>query len=417
MKLQNLIYATMVACAFSACSNDDDPNIPDPAQELDATFTTAFNAVGNSGSPLKSITRASNDDAFGTVSKIGLAVFNDGAMGTAMAKDALLSYVEKANESDTTACVAAKSGDVKVLVIANPTENMFKDINTLQGFLDKISSEAIATDNLLMSSKVYKLTLKVGRNVMVKKLSGSVFEDNTTKDQAFENENMKLYRNVARVEVPSITVKPRVGFGKGKGATFALKKVFVANVRSGVRVGGQDGVTTNLFNAEDAWCSVVNAGSALKDGAATENDDTYSKAIVKDITYVAADGESGKNELIDGAQFFVYDNASADVIANSKEKATLLVLKGTYSYVTDAGTSVTTDQAYWTVAINNSLENTASKDFPAHCGVLRNVKYVLNVTITGPGSGTIDPESNAATLTSKIEVVNWGEVVLDPSID
>ena len=30
MKLQNLIYATMVACAFSACSNDDDPTIPDP---------------------------------------------------------------------------------------------------------------------------------------------------------------------------------------------------------------------------------------------------------------------------------------------------------------------------------------------------------------------------------------------------
>ena len=416
MKLQNLIYATMVACAFSACSNDDDPNIPDPAQELDATFTTALSAVGNSGSPLKSITKASsNDDAFGKVSKIGLAVFNNGAMGAAMAKDALLSYVEKNNESDTTACVAAKSGDVKVLVIANPTADMFKNITTLQGFLDQISSEAIVTDNLLMSSKVYELKLKVGRNVIVDDLSNSVFKDNTTRDQVLEDANMKVYRNVARVEVPSITVNPRDGFGKGKGATFTLSKVFVANVRSGVRVGGQDGVT-GLFSAEKAWCSVVNTESALKAGSATEIDNAYSKSISKVITYKAADTD-GKNELIDGAQFFVYDNASADVIANSKEKATLLVLKGTYSYVTDAGTSVTTDQAYWTVAINNSLENTASKDFPAHCGVLRNVKYVLNVTITGPGSGTIDPESNAATLTSKIEVVNWGEVVLDPSID
>ena len=69
MKLQNLIYATMVACAFSACSNDDDPNIPDPALELDATFTTAFSAVGNSGSSLKSTTKASDDDAFGNVAR------------------------------------------------------------------------------------------------------------------------------------------------------------------------------------------------------------------------------------------------------------------------------------------------------------------------------------------------------------
>lgn len=415
MKLQNLIYATMVACAFSACSNDDDPNIPDPAQELDATFTTAFSAVGNSGSPLKSITKASNDDAFGTVKKIGLAVFNDGAMGGAMTSGTLLSYVEKDNQADTTACVAAKSGDVKVLVITNPTADMFKNITTLEGFLDKISSEAINTGELLMSSKVYKLTLKVGRNVMVNGLAGSVFKDNTTSAQVLREENMKVYRNVARVEVPSITVNPREGFGKGKGATFTLSKVFVANVRSGVRVGGQDGVT-GLFDANTAWCSVVDVTSLLKAGSATETDNAYSKSIGKTITYTAADTD-GKSESINGAQFFVYDNASAEVIATPKEKATLLVLKGTYSYVTEAGTSVTTDQAYWTVAINNSLENTASKDFPAHCGVLRNVKYVLNVTITGPGSGTIDPESNAATLTSKIEVVNWGEVVLDPSID
>lgn len=80
MKLQNLLYATMVACAFSACSNDDDPNIPDPALEMDASLTAVFSPVGNSGSSLKSITKA-GDDAFGTVSKIGIAVFNNGAMG------------------------------------------------------------------------------------------------------------------------------------------------------------------------------------------------------------------------------------------------------------------------------------------------------------------------------------------------
>lgn len=416
MKFQNLIYATMVACAFSACSNDDDPNIPDPALELDATFTTAFSAVGNSGSSLKSTTKASDDDAFGNVAKIGLAVFNNGAMGTAMATDALLSYMEKTNESDTTACVAAKSGKVKVLVIANPTANMFQDAATLQDFLNKISKEAINTGSLLMSSKVYDLTLKAGRNVMVNDLGNSVFKTNTTNDQLLREENIKVYRNVARVEVPSITVNPREGFGKGKGATLTLSKIFVANVRSGVRVGGKDAIS-GLFGAKQDWCSVVDEGSDLKVGTATESDAAYSKEVTNEIKYTEADVQSGKKETINGAQFFVYDNASATVSGTPITEATLLVLKGSYSYVTDAGSTVTVNNAYWTVAINNSLENTSGKDFPAHCGVLRNVKYVMNVTITGPGNGTIDPDSNAASLTSKIEVVNWGEVVLTPDID
>lgn len=416
MKLQNLLYATMVACAFSACSNDDDPNIPDPAVKMDATFTTAFIPVGNSGSPLKSTTKAP-DDAYGTVNKIGLAVFDNGAMGNAMTPGTLLSYVEKANDVDTTACVAAKSGAVKVLVIANPTANMFDNINTLDDFLDKISEEEIDTDNLLMSSKVYDLNLKVGRNVMVGTLSGSVFASNTTVDQVIKEENIKVYRNVARVEVPSITVNPREGFGKGKGATFTLSKVFVANVRPSVRVAGKNGVT-DLFGAETAWSSVVNSGATLVKGGATESDTKYFKAIPATIKYTANDITNGKKETIEGAQLFVYDNASNAVIETPEDNATLLVLKGTYTYITDAGTTSTSDQAYWTVAINNSnLAGGSGKDFPAHCGVLRNVKYVINVTITGPGSGTIDPNSNAASLTSKIEVVNWGEVILDESID
>lgn len=68
MKLQNLLYATMVACAFSACSNDDDPNIPDPALEMDATLTAMFNTVGDGGSGLKS-TKA-DDATYNTISKI-----------------------------------------------------------------------------------------------------------------------------------------------------------------------------------------------------------------------------------------------------------------------------------------------------------------------------------------------------------
>ena len=130
MKFQNLIYATMVACAFSACSNDDDPTV-DPAQELDATLTVAFNAIGSNGSGLKSQTKSNAEGS--EVGKIGIAVFNDGAM-TNMATGALINYKERiANtDTDTTDCIDAKAGAVNVLVVVNPPEKVFEGKITLE---------------------------------------------------------------------------------------------------------------------------------------------------------------------------------------------------------------------------------------------------------------------------------------------
>lgn len=147
MKFQNLIYATMVACAFSACSNDDDPNIPDPAQELDATLTVAFNSVGSNGGGLRSLqTKGEGDNQFNKIGKIGIAVFNTGAMDGIIDTDGLISYSERekaATDVDTTACISAKSGSVKILVVANPTTDMFKGKTDYKGFLDAISEDAI----------------------------------------------------------------------------------------------------------------------------------------------------------------------------------------------------------------------------------------------------------------------------------
>lgn len=418
MKLQNLIYATMVACAFSACSNDDDPNIPDPALELDATLTTAFSSVGNNGSTLRSLTKAESDVTFNTVKTIGIAVFDNGAMGTAMTSGTLINYQQKDNVADTTACISVKSGNVKVLVIANPTENMFNGLNTLDGFLEKVSEAEIDSDNLLMSSKVYAITVAKGRNTIATDASNVFGNDN--KGSVILSENIKVYRNVARVEVPKITVDPRSGFGKeGKYAKFTLKSIYVSNVRSSVSVFGK---------ADKFWCPVVNTGANLIKGSTIYGDKagTYAKYIksfdntdnAAEITYSGSEGGAASKTLTD-ARIFVYDNSSTSAITKPEDNATLLVIRGDYEYKTveDGGIIKSTD-AYWTTVINNTEPvKDDEAGFPSHCGVLRNVKYLLNVTITGPGSGTEDPESNAASLTSKIEVVPWGQVVLNPDID
>ena len=47
MKLRNLLFGTMIACAFAACSNEDDPIVgPDQPQTGDVETTLAFAIKG-----------------------------------------------------------------------------------------------------------------------------------------------------------------------------------------------------------------------------------------------------------------------------------------------------------------------------------------------------------------------------------
>ncbi len=390
MKFQNLIYATMVACAFSACSNDDDPNIPDPAQELDATVTVAFNSIGSNGSSLKSQTKSSTN---GEVGKIGIAVFNDGAMEN-MASGALINYKERDADSgvDTTACIDAKAGAVNVLVVVNPPAKVFEG--------KTISKAELSSAQPLMASVVKGYNLVKGRNII--SLTDEGF---AAYDKQFE-ENIKVFRNVANIDLESITLKPRADFATD--AKLVVSKAFIMHYRNDVKV----------FGAATAWCPVVND---------TESDDN----IVPNLTgaegiytHSFSQNITGTNEVkvsAENGEFFVYDNSSSSRIANVKN-ATALVIQGTYTYTANNGQTVTSKDAYWTVYINNNetaseVKNDSGYTNLAHFGVLRNVKYAINATITGPGSDNPETPTEAASITSNIEIVPWGTVTLDPSID
>ena len=391
MKFQNLIYATMVACAFSACSNDDDPTV-DPAQELDATLTVAFNAVGSNGSGLKSQTKSNAQGS--EVGKIGIAVFNDGAM-TNMATGALINYKERiANTvTDTTDCIDAKEGAV------NPSENVFQGKTTLEGFKEAISAADLNSAQPLMASATISYNLKKGRNVASAN-SETVFP---VADNRF-TDNIKVFRNVANIDLESITLKPRADFATN--AKLVVSKAFIMHYRSNVKV----------FGAATAWCPVVNdaADNIVPNIAGAEGIYTHSFSQV--ITGTNKESVSAEN-----GEFFVYDNSSSTQIANVKN-ATALVIQGTYTYTASNGQTVTSKDAYWTVYINNNevasnVTNDSGYTNLSHFGVLRNVKYVINATITGPGSDDPETPTGAASITSNIEIVPWGTVALNPDID
>lgn len=396
MKLQNLIYATMVACAFSACSNDDDPNIPDPAQELDATLTVAFNAVGSNGSSLKSQTKSSTNAEVG---KIGIAVFNDGAMKN-MASGALINYKERDADSsvDTTACIDAKAGTVNVLVVVNPPANVFDGKTNIDGFKEAISKAKLNSAQPLMASAVIPYELKKGRNVASVN-STDVFP---TADNRFTG-NIKVFRNIASINLQSITLKPRAGFATE--AKLVVSKVFIMHYREGVQI----------FGAATEWCPVVDGTAKIKPNT-TGEDSQYTDSFVQEFTGTEV------TPITEGkASFFVYDNSSTTQISDLT-KATALVIQGTYTYKASNGQTVTSENAYWTVYINNNktaseVANDSGYKNLSHFGVLRNVKYAINATITGFGSDDPETPTEAASITSNIEIVPWGTVTLDPSID
>lgn len=409
MKLQNLLYATMVTCAFSACSNDDGPNIPDPALELDATLTVGFSAIGANKAPSTFSTPVTRSNATDSeVDRVGIAVFNAGAMSPAMADGALINYKEQSvtdSEVDSTACVDVKSGRVEILVIVNPPVDAFTDINTLDAF------KAAATKNVelesakpIMASSVIPVDVKKGRNVIASATDISKFKD--VSNSITGEGNIKVFRNIANIQLKSIKLKPREDFKTD--AKLKVKKAYIMHYREGVQ----------FFGAATPWCKVVDTDARIvsnKTGSDTE--DKYTHVFEKEVT-----ANAPATNMTEG-NFFVYDNSADSPFAeNALTNATALVIQGDYSYTAGNGEARTVKDAYWTVYLNNTKAQagTTNPDYSAvtvHCGVLRNVQYIVNATITGPGS--IDPEtpSEAASLTANIEVVEWGTVTLDENID
>ena len=90
-----------------------------------------------------------------------------------------------------------------------------------------------------MASAVKGYNLVKGRNII--SLTDEGF---AAYDKQFE-ENIKVFRNVANIDLESITLKPRADFATD--AKLVVSKAFIMHYRNDVKV----------FGAATAWCPVV----------------------------------------------------------------------------------------------------------------------------------------------------------------
>lgn len=424
MKLRNLLYATMIACAFASCSNDDDPidngggnETPNAEAALEVKIAT----------PALTKVEGVTDK---TISSLAVLVF-DVKTGRLESKG-----VNNEGKAGASSVIAEKitAGAKRVLVLANVESKVSgytagltngTEYSTVLGDTKDFAEEV--DGKLSMNSGVYNVDIQAG---VTNYLGYTVDEVNSYKghylDQA-GGKTVKLYRNVAKIVLSKVQVT--ADETKYKDATLDVEDVFILHANK----------TTNLVGAEGAsWGTTMPTSLNYLNGAENKvyvgwadymKDFGANKIIQKYLTDtkvydyasvfsldLSAEDINGQTlwEPTTGNSSYVYENTSTDIY-------TLLVVQGKFKY----GEVQNPESRYYSVAIGkdgitgiNKEDGTynAPEGFDGSrsslSGTVRNLQYNVDLKVAGPGYTTpFGPKAEDDTyLDVKVEVVDFGHI-------
>ena len=218
MKVRNLLFGTMIACAFVACSNDDDPISGGGENNGDGKTYVEVNAKS-------AITKAAADEA---ITSLTLIVADNSGKIEAIADNAS----EKGNGS-LSRKASVTPGQKKVIMLANVTvaeSYIGKNLSAVAALTNDITSE---TDgNLSMNSVVYDIIVKANATTYLG-YSGTTSASEVYLTDA-PNDGVKLYRNVAKVVLNTIKVTEELGAGNSQypNGKWDVKSVYIADANN-----------------------------------------------------------------------------------------------------------------------------------------------------------------------------------------
>lgn len=420
MKLRNLLYATMVACAFASCSNDDDPidngggnETPNAEAALEVKVATP------------ALTKAGVTDK--TISSLAVLVFD---VKTGLLESKGVNEVGKTGDV-TTSVVAKKitAGAKSVLVLAN-VANKVSGYTTATKYTDVLADSKNFEDEvdgtLSMNSGVYNVDIQAGVTNYLGYTEEQAEEYEGHYLSQAEGKTVKLYRNVAKIVLNQVQVTADPA--KYKNATLDIENVFILHANK----------TTKLVGAEgESWGATMKAPLNYLNGA--ENgvyvgwadymkDFDANKIIQKYLTDtkvydyasvfsldLSVDGINGQTpwEPTTGNSSYVYENTSTDIY-------TLLVVQGKFKY----GEVQNPASRYYSVAIGKDgitgINKDGTYDAPqgfdgsrsSLSGTVRNLQYNVDLKVAGPGYTTpFGPKAEDDTsLDVKVEVVDFGYI-------
>ncbi|WP_278623124.1 hypothetical protein [Parabacteroides gordonii] len=447
MKLRNLLFGTMIACAFVACSNDDDP----------------IDNGGGSGNPEGKTLLQVKPNAITT-------------KATAAGKDFWVYVIDangnivgegKANEQFELTDSRAE-GNVEIIVLKNMPSSMgtpqkksdlFKEI----AFSNAEESDATNSQN----TAVYKVSIMRGA---INKLGYDNVPTSGVNYLDKSGEPIPAFRNVAKINLQTILIDNNfIQGGKVKytNPQLEIKEAFILNARNASNMASQAVLTrwATTENANGVYCNGIGYDDYSKwvDEAEAENQKMYIDKITKDNyrTLVAENWSTsnicfngyrrGLYNLIQGklvnpiinmtdvptsnhwnpefsATFWTYENTNI-------ENPTLLVVKGNFSYDQAAGTvndpnavkRVTMENRYYTIKVGENISAGSGLnllDFGINSvsdivGIRRNIAYQVELTVKGPGSKNplFPGEDEKTYMDANVVLVGYGNVEQKPSID
>lgn len=199
MKLRNLLFGTMIACAFVACSNDDDPT-PEPTPEVGTGTLIA-------GLDSKALTKANSSE----ITSLIVALYR--ADGSFVQSATLADNQPTEIEADNDVKFTGLPVDVEYTIVAfanmPTTFNAAQSLSTVVATPIQLPSGAYSTGGYPMSSQgIDKVTLKANTTTFYGYTQAEFDAATTegTKELVAANSPVKLYRNVAKVNLNKVTL-------------------------------------------------------------------------------------------------------------------------------------------------------------------------------------------------------------------
>lgn len=435
MKLRNLMYATMIACAFASCSKDDvvEPDNGTPSAKGTFIEVRAQNPISQTkaaGDPtVEDAINTLTMVVFGSDNKVEAIETTTPGAGGAMSRK-----------------VAVSAGSKKVLMVANApltgieVGSSYSDI----AGLTRSRADENATNGFSMSSKLYDATVELNKTTF---LGYADYPTNYSAANSIleseDNAGVKLYRNVAKVVLANVAVTNEKGdFTNYSNPNVVIKEVFIMNAKSTSSIVPASGEKHwGAVTTESPWLAGVTTNTAWTNADRFKLASTWAQAgyLIDNVDDTeigySGDGLETATAAFNNTPFYVYENGSED-LATASEK-TLLVIKADVTYDVKDGGRETAANRYYTLAIGRTgFDPTTSSvngysapnaNFPfanradegagingADEGyafdVLRNLQYNVSLTIKGmgydqPGGG--DPKQY---LDVKVQVVAFGQV-------
>lgn len=461
MKLRNLLFGTMIACAFAACSNEDDP-IPnvDPTPEAGtaslnvAIDTKALKTKSGEDAALTSLTVVVYDNA----GKYLASKTNDGT--SVSGQNAPVSN-DEASFKDLPA------GSVKIVAYANMAGtgiDYTADMAVMAGkaYALPIANQTISNTNLPMSSGAATVTLVANKTNFYGYSDAEIAASGIAGETVnLSSTPLPLYRNVARVDLMYVDLNVNANakadptesekaFIKSGTASFTINEVFIMNAKNYTKFGNTAASVTDNA-AKTAWGSVeftgteanplkyyggrwkwatVPSGKESTDPfkyvpveASRLTDSYYARTIAsipeKKEQALSEESYNTATIVLGSAtnetpiqSFYVFENSNI----TAQTFATMLVVKGAYAFKSEKE-SLSRVEAYYPVKVGIDGLSASDENTQTEQGVYRNRCYQIYLTIAG--DGVLDPtdDDQVADLYVKTKVVDWAKVKQSPVIE